>query len=159
MRVGKPLARGRRLERRVTAAAREDLAEPARRRIGVVAAVRDDGEHSTGAENATDLRTGGVLVEPVERLRDGDGIDCFVAERDLLCRARDRLDAGWDERSHFRERLHRDDVRTRREERARELACPGAEVEHGATGREAEALYEIRDGCRRVAGSCALVEV
>ena len=63
-----------------------DRAQPSLERVALVTDVPDEPEPAAGSQHSVDLREGGVAIEPVERLRDRDGVDGPVSERDRLSR-------------------------------------------------------------------------
>lgn len=88
--------------------------------------VPDQGEPTVRTNNAVDLRQGRGYVEPVERLADRDHVDAVRAKWDVLCRAAERDCVGEvdEETSHSIDWLHGDNVRTGRDQPARQLLGP-----------------------------------
>jgi len=144
----------RRLERRMRAVTREHFVERAR-----VAPVRDEREQPAGPQHALDLAERSLRVEPVERLRDRDGIGRGVRERDRLRGSVQRLDPRGNPRTHLDQGLNGDDARTRRHELPRELPGAGCKIHDDAARPEAELLDEERHRLRRVARPRTLVGV
>jgi predicted RNA-binding Zn ribbon-like protein len=99
----------------------------------------------------------------VERLAANRTAERAVVERDRLGAAVERAlrpDRGRERGPHPRDRLDRDDVEPRGEQRPRQLAGPGAEVEDARrrAGRGAEFRDDPVDDGRRVLGPPALVD-
>ena len=107
-----------------------------------------------------ELRQRPLVVEPVERLRDGDHVREPVRERDRLRRPVERLDVEAVElRPHLGHRLDRDDARARRREQASQLPRPGADVDDRPLHAEPASLRHPCDGLLGIRRTCALVNV
>ena len=103
-----------------------------------------------------------LVAEPVEPLSDRDRVDAVLRQRNAFCGSAYCFDA--------RNRLHQlgthrvtgldgDDVRTRLEQRARQLAGSGREIEHSPARPQVQLLGEPGDGCRWIARPRAFVEI
>ncbi len=106
-----------------------------------------------GANDARELGDRAVVVEPVERLRDGHRVERGVAERELLGGAREHRDAGnrcAEEVAHARHRFGGDEVGSRRHEQSRSLPVPAARSTTRVPGPDAQVLDEPRDRVGRV---------
>ena len=131
----------------------------------LVAPVPRQHESAAGAEDAVDLGQGADGVEPVERLRGDDRVDRARGQGDRLGRPVDDLDARRaaarrrELRAHARDGLEGDDPCAGRHEERRQLAGPGAELEHRPSRPEVEPLDDRGHGVLGVAGPGAVVQV
>jgi len=145
--VRERVAHRRRLERRMRAMTRQDIVEHAR-----VAPVRDEREQTASSQHPLDLKARSLCLEPVERLRDCDGVREVIGQRDRLRGPGVHLDPLRDERTHLGQGLNGDDARTRRHELPRELPGAGCEIDDDKAGPESQPLDEELDRPRRVPG-------
>ena len=109
-------------------------------------------------EHARDLGQRVVEIEPVEGLPRGDDVHRSVRKRECLGGAGEHLDlweARRERRAHRGIRLDADDVVAGREQRARELAGAGPDVED----TERRGAEEPRDRRRRIPRAVTLVDV
>ena len=101
---------------------------------GSITRVPHEPEPAVAAEHAGRLFERGRRVEPVERLRDGDGVEARGPKRQALGRARQRprnARAGAVEHlPHAVDGLGRQELRAEGLEQARELPGAGREIEH-----------------------------
>ena len=86
--------------------------------------------------------------EPVERLRDGHGVDALIRKRDRLGGAVERVDTGRQQRPHPGDRLDRDDLRAGRGEGTCQLPGTRRQIEEPPARTESEQLPKQRN--RRV---------
>jgi hypothetical protein len=118
------------------------------RRVGQNAAVEDEPEPTAWPQHAVDLRDRHVVIEPVKRLCDENGVGGGVRQRDSLGRPghclRSRSNPPQN-RPHPIRRLDRHDARAGLEQRHRELAGAGGKVGDGPTGAEVEHAREPLD--------------
>jgi hypothetical protein len=129
---------------------RPDLVDPVGR---PVARVPDQPEPAAGPDHPGELGEGGVGVEPVERLRDGDRFERRGDEWERLRAAGDDVDAGHgpgEHAAHAFHRLDRHEPGTGRYEQPGELARPRSEVDGGGAGADAQVLDEPGDRVTRV---------
>jgi len=90
----------------------------------------------------------------------GRRVDARVAERQLLGRAGEHLDARdrrLELRAHLGERFDREHARAGRHEQARELAGAGADVDDGRSDTDPEPLDDERDDVRVIGRPAPLV--
>ena len=103
-----------------------------------------------------------VVAEPVEGLADREGVDARIGKRDRLRRAENCLglrDGPPELCEHRLPRLDGDHLRFRRNERTRQLAGSGAEIDYHSTVTEIELVGEPLDRLRRILRPRALVQV
>ena len=99
-------------------------------------------------------------AEPVERLPARHHVDAAVRQRDRLGRAVEGLHVGQRREqvlAHLVDRLDGDHAGAERDERARQLAGAGGEIEDIAAGSDLEALGEPCHRRLGIAGPAALV--
>ena len=150
---------------RVGARVRYGLDQPSDRglqRLVEVAAVPDQPEVPVRAQHARELAERRRVGEPVERLAGHDRVDLGVAQWQGfgLARAdvggrRGALERG----AHPGDRLDRDHAQTSLEQRARQLAGAGADVQHprARSFGQPEPFDQPVDRGRRIVGPAALV--
>ncbi len=140
----------------------EQLVDSRLLRVVEVADVPEQGQAAARTEHAPDLTDGLVGPEPVRCLRARDCVDACVGEWDRFSGAGERFDA-WDHPlelgAHGVDRLDSDDAGPQRDELARELARACGEVEHVASGPDAEPLRDPRHGLVRIARASSLVHL
>ena len=130
------------------------------RRLGLPPVLPDQAQPAAGAKNAGDLPERGLGVEPVERLADEDGVHRRIVERDRLGPPVEdavRLRRARQHRAHAGIGLDRDHPVEALDERARQLARAGPEVEHDGLRAEAEPRDDEVDRRRRILGPDAVV--
>ena len=133
---------------------------PGRRLVVLHPVVPEQGEAAAGPDHARELGDGARRVEPVEGVRADDRVERGAGQRERLRGGVERLGAGQlpdQALAQPGERLHRDDVEARGEQRAGQLARARADVGDARAGREPELPGHGRDDLRRVAGPAELV--
>jgi hypothetical protein len=133
---------------------------PRRGAVVLYPVVPEQGEAAARPDHAGELGDRARRVEPVEGVGADDGVQRRVREREHLGGGVDRLDARKlrpQAPAQTAERLHRDDVEARREQRTGQLARARADVGDAGATREPEALRDSRDHFGRVAGAAELV--
>jgi hypothetical protein len=116
-------------------AAAHHIAQPAHPTHALVAPVPDQAERAARPQHSRDLGERARRIDPVPRLRDGDGIHAGVVQRDALGGAGEGADVGQlllENLAHLAERLHGDHLQAAADQRAGELAGARAQVEHRA---------------------------
>jgi hypothetical protein len=111
-------------------------------------------------EHAVQLGEAGGRVEPVEGLRDRDGVERAAGEWQCFRHRRGHGHGGqfaMEHRAHPGNRLDREQQRARWHQQPRQLAGAGRQVADGPAGRDAELLGQPCDGVGRVRRPCLLV--
>ena len=114
-------------------------------------------ESAVAPERPSDLGQRRRVIEPMERLTTGHRVDALIAKRNLFGAADECLDVRQDPSQltkHLRRRLHRDDVVPELDQRPRQLAGAGAEVED----TQRAIADEPANGFSRIARARSLVD-
>ncbi len=117
-------------------------------------------EHSAGAQHPRDLRERALLIEPVQRLPDGDGVDRIVRQRNGFGDGTAGGDAGMSADQfgeHLRIRFDGDDRCARGEQTRRQLSGARAEIDDDGRVRRVERLQRPADTGQRVVGPVFVV--
>jgi hypothetical protein len=109
-----------------------------------------------------DLAQGSLRLEPVERLRHGDGVDRSVGERDRLGRPLARVDGGkrgTQTGQHLRARIYGEHQESARHQRPRQLAGAGGKIEDDRARAESQLLQGPLNSRVGIPGTHPLVDL